>query len=52
MIREGRRIMRTSLIISALLVGLLAAPLGAQAHCDAIGGPVTTAALRALGDWR
>jgi hypothetical protein len=44
--------MRTSLIISALLVGLLAAPLGAQAHCDAIGGPVTTAALRALGDWR
>jgi hypothetical protein len=39
---------RSSLIVPTLLVGLLAVPLGAQAHCDSIGGPVATAALRAL----
>jgi hypothetical protein len=40
--------MRTSLVGPALLAGLLAVPSSIQAHCDAIGGPVTTAALRAL----
>jgi hypothetical protein len=45
---KGRCIMSNSLIIPTLLVGLFAAPLSVQAHCDGIGGPVTTAALRAL----
>lgn len=40
--------MKRLLTVSALLGGLLAFPLGAQAHCDAVDGPVATAAIRAL----
>lgn len=40
--------MRRYLAIVVALGGLFLIPLGAQAHCDAIDGPVATAALRAL----
>ena len=36
------------LILMLVLGGLLVMPVGAQAHCDAIDGPVATAALKAL----
>jgi hypothetical protein len=40
--------MRRFLITPALLGSVLIGPATAQAHCDSIGGPVTTAALKAL----
>jgi hypothetical protein len=40
--------MKRLLTVSALLGGLLAFPLGARAHCDAVDGPVATAAIKAL----
>lgn len=40
--------MKRFLTASALLGGLLAFPLAAEAHCDAVDGPVATAAVRAL----
>lgn len=39
------KMIRTTLCV---LAGLLLAPVGAQAHCDAVEGPVATAALQAL----
>lgn len=39
---------RTALMATALLGGLIAFPLGAQAHCDSIDGPVASAAVKAL----
>src|SRR5512134_2491784 len=33
---------------SAVLMALTLMPLSAQAHCDAVGGPVATAAVKAL----
>lgn len=40
--------MRKLLVVSALLGGLLLAPVSARAHCDAIDGPVTNVAAKAL----
>jgi hypothetical protein len=40
--------MNTSSIVVILLAALLLAPLGAEAHCDAVDGPVATAARKAL----
>ncbi len=40
--------MKRLLTVSALLGGLLTFPLAAQAHCDAVDGPVATAAIKAL----
>ncbi len=40
--------MKTTLAIVALAAALFLWPAGAQAHCDAIDGPVATAAVKAL----
>lgn len=40
--------MNRYLTIAAVLMGLLLAPADARAHCDAVDGPVATAALKAL----
>ena len=40
--------MHKLLTTSTVLAGLWLTPLAADAHCDAIGGPVATAAVRAL----
>jgi hypothetical protein len=40
--------MKKLLVVSALLGGLLLAPGSAQAHCDALDGPVATVATKAL----
>lgn len=40
--------MRKTLLASVLLGGLVAFPIGAQAHCDAADGPVAGAAVKAL----
>jgi hypothetical protein len=36
------------LVFPAFLIGLAWAPMSAQAHCDAVDGPVATAAVKAL----
>lgn len=38
----------TLLALALALAGVLAAPMGAQAHCDTLDGPVVNAARRAL----
>ena len=40
--------MKKLLIILLVLGGLFLVPLSASAHCDAVDGPVATAALKAL----
>jgi hypothetical protein len=40
--------MRTVVLIVSLLASLAFVPLTADAHCDAVDGPVATAALSAL----
>jgi hypothetical protein len=40
--------MRKTLMASALLGGLIAFPLAAEAHCDSVDGPVAGAAVKAL----
>src|SRR5262245_48964957 len=40
--------MKKALMTSILLGGLIAFPLSAQAHCDAVDGPVASAAVKAL----
>ena len=40
--------MKKMLVLGILLVGLVVWPHGAQAHCDAVDGPVATAAVKAL----
>lgn len=40
--------MKKLLVVSALLSGLLLAPVSARAHCDAIDGPVANMAIEAL----
>jgi hypothetical protein len=40
--------MKTILAASAVLMALTLMPLSAQAHCDAVDGPVATAAVKAL----
>lgn len=40
--------MKTILAVSAVLMALTLMPLSAQAHCDAVDGPVATAAVKAL----
>ena len=40
--------MRKILSIPLLLLGLFLVPSGAEAHCDAVDGPVATAAVKAL----
>jgi hypothetical protein len=40
--------MKKLLVVSALLGGLLLAPLSAQAHCDTLDGPVAKVAIKAL----
>lgn len=40
--------MRKILTIPVLLLGLFLVPLKAEAHCDAVDGPVATAAIKAL----
>ena len=40
--------MRKVLMTTVLLGGLIAFPLSAQAHCDAVDGPVASAAVKAL----
>ncbi len=40
--------MRQILTIPVLFLGLLLMPLSAEAHCDAVDGPVATAAIEAL----
>jgi len=40
--------MSRHLIIAAVFAGLLLAPAAVRAHCDAVDGPVATAAVRAL----
>lgn len=40
--------MKTILAVSAVLIALMLMPLSAQAHCDAVDGPVATAAVKAL----
>lgn len=40
--------MKAIFAIPAFLFGLALAPMSAQAHCDAVDGPVATAALKAL----
>lgn len=40
--------MRKALMASILLGGLIGFPLTAQAHCDAVDGPVASAAVKAL----
>lgn len=40
--------MRYLLTIPVLLLGLFLVPSGAEAHCDAVDGPVATAAVKAL----
>ena len=36
------------LALPAFLIGLVFAPMSAQAHCDAVDGPVATAAVKSL----
>lgn len=40
--------MKRLLALPLLLIGLALAPTSAQAHCDAVDGPVATAAVKAL----
>lgn len=40
--------MKKILVFPAALIGLALAPMSAQAHCDAVDGPVATAAVKAL----
>lgn len=40
--------LRAALMTATLLGGLIAFPLGAEAHCDAADGPVASAAVKAL----
>lgn len=40
--------LRRALMATALFGGLIAFPLSAQAHCDAVDGPVASAAVKAL----
>jgi hypothetical protein len=40
--------MKNFLVVSALLSGLLLAPVSARAHCDALDGPVANMAIQAL----
>ena len=40
--------MKKILALPAFLIGLALAPMSAQAHCDAVDGPVATAAVKAL----
>ncbi len=40
--------MKMNFALPALLIGLALAPMRAQAHCDAVDGPVASAALKAL----
>jgi hypothetical protein len=40
--------MKTIIAVSAVLMALTLVPLSAQAHCDAVDGPVATAAVKAL----
>jgi hypothetical protein len=48
--RKGCATMSTRTLRAGLLtvIAVLAIPLGAQAHCDAVDGPVATAAVQAL----
>lgn len=40
--------MKKILVLPGFLIGLALAPMSAQAHCDAVDGPVATAAIKAL----
>ncbi|MCI0429967.1 MAG: DUF6448 family protein [Rhodospirillales bacterium] len=40
--------MKKIFALSAFLIGLALAPMSAQAHCDAVDGPVAAAAVKAL----
>jgi hypothetical protein len=40
--------MKTLLALPVFLIGLALAPMSTQAHCDAVDGPVATAAVKAL----
>jgi uncharacterized protein DUF6448 len=40
--------MKKLLALPVFLIGLALAPMSAQAHCDAVDGPVATAAVKAL----